>query len=312
MREGTARRSWLYVPGDRPERFAKAATSGVDVVICDLEDSVGPANKALARDAVVAWLRDHRAVVRVNGVDTPWHDDDVAAIANSPRLAGVVLPKSQEPDRSAKLVAGSGPIDLVPLVETAAGVANAAAIAADPQVSVLAFGSLDFALDLGIDDPDGEEQSALLYARSALVIASRVAGIAAPIDGVTVIAGRRRRDPRRHPPRPCPWLRRQAMHPPAAGARGERGVHTVARGNRPGPTGDRCGTRFPRVGGATRRPDDRQTAHRSGPSRACRRRGQPNSDEGRQIMTIELANSTDTSEARRTPSRGTRTVRPVR
>ncbi len=187
---GAARRSWLYVPGDRPERFAKAAASGVDVVICDLEDSVGPANKALARDAVVAWLRDHGAVVRVNGVDTPWHDDDVAAIANSPRLAGVVLPKSQEPEQIGHVGRRlGGRIDLVPLVETAAGVANAAAIAADPQVSVLAFGSLDFALDLGIDDTDGEEQTALLYARSALVIASRVAGIAPPIDGVTLSLG---------------------------------------------------------------------------------------------------------------------------
>ena len=77
-------------------------------------------------------------------------------------------------------------IALVPLVESAAGVANAAAIAASPQVSALAFGSIDFALDIGIDDPGDDEQSALLYARSALVIASRAAGIAAPIDGVTV------------------------------------------------------------------------------------------------------------------------------
>jgi citrate lyase subunit beta / citryl-CoA lyase len=184
---GTPHRSWLYVPGDRPDRFAKAAASGADVVICDLEDSVGPANKALARDSVAAWLSGHRAVVRVNGVDTPWHDDDVAALAKSPHLAGVMLPKSQEPEDIGRLGRRlGGRTQLVPLVETAAGVANAAAIAADPQVSVLAFGSVDFALDLGIDDVDGEEQTVLLYARSALVIASRVAGIAPPIDGVTL------------------------------------------------------------------------------------------------------------------------------
>jgi citrate lyase subunit beta / citryl-CoA lyase len=184
---GTPHRSWLYVPGDRPDRFAKAAASGADVVICDLEDSVGPANKALARDSVAAWLSGHRAVVRVNGVDTPWHDDDVAALGNSPHLAGVMLPKSQEPEDIGRLGRRlGGRTELVPLVETAAGVANAAAIAADPQVSVLAFGSVDFALDLGIDDIDGEEQTVLLYARSALVIASRVAGIAPPIDGVTL------------------------------------------------------------------------------------------------------------------------------
>ena len=81
------RRSWLYVPGDHPERFAKAVASGADVVICDLEDAVSAANKAIARHAVTDWLRGHRAVVRVNGVGTPWHDDDVAAMADAPGLS---------------------------------------------------------------------------------------------------------------------------------------------------------------------------------------------------------------------------------
>jgi citrate lyase subunit beta/citryl-CoA lyase len=75
---------------------------------------------------------------------------------------------------------------VVALVETAAGVANASAIAAAPRVAALAFGSVDFALDLEIDDTDGVDETALLYARSLLVIASRAAGIAPPIDGVTV------------------------------------------------------------------------------------------------------------------------------
>jgi citrate lyase subunit beta / citryl-CoA lyase len=187
MRDATLRRSWLYVPGDRPDRFAKAATSGADVVICDLEDAVPSANKATARVAVAAWLREHRAVVRVNGVDTPWHDDDIAAAAGSPGVVAVILPKSQEPGQISEVADRlNNHIAVVPLVESAAGVANAAAIAASPHVSALAFGSIDFALDIGIDDPGDDEQSALLYARSALVIASRAAGIAAPIDGVTV------------------------------------------------------------------------------------------------------------------------------
>ena len=180
-------RSWLYVPGDRPDRFAKASTSGADVVICDLEDAVAGANKATARVAVAAWLRDHRALVRVNGTDTGWHDDDIAAITGARGLAGVVLPKSQGAEQNSDVAHRlGGCVHVVPLVESAAGVANAAAIAAGPQVSALAFGSIDFALDLGIDDTDDDEQSALLYARSTLVIASRVAGIAAPIDGVTL------------------------------------------------------------------------------------------------------------------------------
>jgi citrate lyase subunit beta/citryl-CoA lyase len=136
---------------------------------------------------VAAWLREHRAVVRVNGVDTPWHDDDIAAAAGSPGVVAVILPKSQESGQISEVADRlNNRIALVPLVESAAGVANAAAIAASLQVSALAFGSIDFALDIGIDDPGDDEQSALLYARSALVIASRAAGIAPPVDGVTV------------------------------------------------------------------------------------------------------------------------------
>lgn len=180
-------RSWLYVPGDRPDRFAKASTSGADVVICDLEDAVAGANKATARVAVAAWLRDHRALVRVNGTDTRWHDEDIAAITGARGLAGVVLPKSQGAEQISDVAHRLGDcVHVMPLVESAAGVANAAAIAAGPQVSALAFGSIDFALDIGIDDTDDTDDTALLYARSTLVIASRVAGIAAPIDGVTL------------------------------------------------------------------------------------------------------------------------------
>jgi citrate lyase subunit beta/citryl-CoA lyase len=115
----------LYVPGDRPDRFAKAATSGADVVICDLEDAVPSANKATARVAVAAWLREHRAVVRVNGVDTPWHDDDIAAAAGSPGVVAVILPKSQEPGQISEVADRlNNRIALVPLVESAAGVAK--------------------------------------------------------------------------------------------------------------------------------------------------------------------------------------------
>src|SRR5262245_57044345 len=160
-------RSWLYVPGDRPERFAKAATSGADVVICDLEDAVSGANKAIARQAVTTRLRDHRAFVRVNGVGTAWHEDDIEAIAGLPGLAGVLLPKSEEP-RQIQAVAHRlrDHIEVIPLVESAAGVAGAAAIAATPRVAAMAFGSVDFALDLGIYDTENVDGTALLYARS--------------------------------------------------------------------------------------------------------------------------------------------------
>ncbi|GII29300.1 HpcH/HpaI aldolase/citrate lyase family protein [Planotetraspora mira] len=167
-------RSWLFTPGDRPDRFAKAAASGADVGILDLEDAVAPQSKTAARTAVADALGWHGAYVRVNGVDTAWHDDDMAAIAGRPGLLGVFLPKVEGPAD----LEGLG-VPVIALVETAAGLENAALIAAHPATVRLAFGNVDFSLDIGATDED------LLYARSRLVVVSRAHGIAAPIDGVT-------------------------------------------------------------------------------------------------------------------------------
>ncbi|MBB4909845.1 citrate lyase beta subunit [Actinophytocola algeriensis] len=74
-------RSFLFVPGDRPDRFAKAAAAGADVVVLDLEDAVAPGAKDAAREHVVAWLAEgHTAVVRINAAGTPWHAADLAAV----------------------------------------------------------------------------------------------------------------------------------------------------------------------------------------------------------------------------------------
>ncbi|MFC0527651.1 HpcH/HpaI aldolase/citrate lyase family protein [Phytohabitans kaempferiae] len=176
--------SWLFVPGDRPNRFDKAACSGAHEVIVDLEDSVAAEQKAAARDHAAAWLTSGAtAWVRVNPVGTPWHESDIAALASCPGLRGVMVPKSQGP-ATLTHVAESLPrhVGIVPLVETALGVHNAAAIATCPSVTVLAFGSIDYALDIDADETD----EALLFARGALVVASRAAGLPGPIDGVTV------------------------------------------------------------------------------------------------------------------------------
>ena len=70
----------LFVPGDRPERFAKAARAEADLVICDLEDAVAPANKPIGRVQVADWLRaGGRAAVRINAHGTAEHDDDLGA-----------------------------------------------------------------------------------------------------------------------------------------------------------------------------------------------------------------------------------------
>ena len=175
-------RSYLFVPGNRPDRFEKARRSGADAIVLDLEDAVSIEDKVKAREAVAAWLSpDHPAYVRINGAATEWFPDDLEAI-DLPGLAGVVLPKSESPQQILDLVERlSARIGVFALVETALGVWEARALAETTGVERLAFGSVDFLLDAGIEGDDTE----LLYARSRLVLASRAAGIQPPVDGVT-------------------------------------------------------------------------------------------------------------------------------
>ena len=174
-------RSWLFVPGSRPERFDKAVAAGAGAVIIDLEDAVAPCDKHSARDAVAAWLQPRHAVVlRINSADSPWFDADLA-LCGRPGVAAVMLPKTERVATLAA-VAQAGAQALLPLVESAAGIAVLDALAAAPGVQRLAFGSIDLQADLGMRDATEDE---LLCSRTALVLASRRAGIGAPIDGVT-------------------------------------------------------------------------------------------------------------------------------
>lgn len=173
----------LFVPGDRPDRFDKAASAGADLVVLDLEDAVAPDAKDRARDEVVAWLRTVTvtAAVRVNAADSPWHDADLAALAGQART--VVLPKAQEPAAVAGVVAALGDgSSVIALLETARGILRAEAIAAVPGVVRLALGTYDLAAGLGVDPDD---PAAMATARGALVLASAAAGLAGPVDGVT-------------------------------------------------------------------------------------------------------------------------------
>lgn len=175
-------RSFLFVPGDRPERFSKAYASGADVVILDLEDGVKPDRKAFAREAISGWLSpEHPVHVRVNGARTEWFEADLAVAARA-GVAGVMLPKAETAAQIGLVSkAVQGKVGVLALVETVLGILDARPLAAAPGVERLAFGSVDFQLDSGIQG-DGDE---LLYARSRLVLASRAAGILAPLDGVT-------------------------------------------------------------------------------------------------------------------------------
>ena len=176
-------RSYLFVPANRPERFDKAYGSGADAVIVDLEDAVVPAQKIAARAAIAKWLSPAKPVlVRINSAGTEWFRDD-ADMCRLPGVAGVVLPKAERVE-DLEFLAGrlEAAVALLPLIESAQGFWNAHAIAQARHVRRLIFGSIDFQLDLGIKGDDSE----LLYFRSQLVLVSRVAGIASPVDGVTV------------------------------------------------------------------------------------------------------------------------------
>ncbi len=173
-------RTPLFVPANRPDRFAKAAASGTDAVILDLEDAVALIDKDAARAALDACFTDLPVIVRINACDTPWHQADVAAIAGRP-FAGVILPKAEDAARCTQVAAATGK-PVIALIESAVGLANARHIAVADGVVRLAFGSIDFCADLGCQ----HLRDVLLPARAELVLASRLAGIAAPIDGVTV------------------------------------------------------------------------------------------------------------------------------
>ncbi|TWF59207.1 citrate lyase subunit beta/citryl-CoA lyase [Neorhizobium alkalisoli] len=169
----------LFVPADRPERIAKAAASGADAVIIDLEDAVGAAGKALARTSLAEHLVRGGVplILRINGVGTAWHAEDVEAAAFLP-LDAVMLPKAEN-EGDIGLMSQRLKLPVIALVESAAGIHNALAIAR--SAARLAFGSVDYAADLSM----GHTRQSLLTARSHLVLVSRLAGIPAPIDGVT-------------------------------------------------------------------------------------------------------------------------------
>lgn len=172
----------LFVPATRLERVAKAAASGADAVIIDLEDAVSPEEKDAARQALAGFaLPDLPVILRINAVGTRWHTDDLTLAARM-GFAGVMLPKSEDAGLLSLVYQGAGGSPVLALVETARGIVNLPAITSVDGVARLAFGSVDFSADIGC----AHEPEPLLFARAQMTIASRVAGLAAPIDGVTL------------------------------------------------------------------------------------------------------------------------------
>jgi citrate lyase subunit beta/citryl-CoA lyase len=181
-------RSFLFVPGNRPERFAKALASGADAVIIDLEDAVPLDAKLAARDALLAAWPDFdaaqraRLLVRVNPFGTPWHQADLAAVANLTGLGAVMLPKAETPQHIAHAAQTSG-LPVLPLIESAEGLGQMDLMARTPGVLRLVLGHIDLQADLGLSC--GPDEAELAPVRLALVVASRRAGLPSPVDGVT-------------------------------------------------------------------------------------------------------------------------------
>jgi citrate lyase subunit beta / citryl-CoA lyase len=192
-------RSWLYAPGNNPKLLQRVFGAGADAVILDLEDAVPPSEKEHARDLVAQTVRERsgqagpRLFVRINHPSSGLAEADIKAVVH-PGLDGVRVPKVEdaatvervdgwlrETEPPAGL--GVGSVPLVCNIESALGVRNAEQIAAaSPRVRCLGFGAVDFVQDIGATpEPEG---LATLYARSALVIASRVAGVQPPVDSV--------------------------------------------------------------------------------------------------------------------------------
>ena len=182
------RRSVLFSPGDRPELLRKAVTTDADTVVFDLEDAVAPPRKAEARTAVREVLTDPgfdsdcEVAVRVGALDADLDalfgagDDDSGV---DPRLDALVVPKVEsaaDVRRVAETVAAREvSVPLIALVETAAGVLNAPAVARVDAVDALVFGAEDFAASVGATrTPEGDEVS---YARQRVLVAARAAGI---------------------------------------------------------------------------------------------------------------------------------------
>lgn len=182
-------RSYLFVPGNRPDRFDKALASGADVVILDLEDAVAPAEKPAARSSIETWLRAATGRVavalRINAASTEWFAGDLD-LCRQPGVAAVLLPKAERVEHiaqtAAALAAGTA---VIPIIETAIGIRQAEHLAAATAVQRLAFGTLDFAADLGLNVEDDGAQEELASFRSHLVLVSRLAQVQPPIDGVT-------------------------------------------------------------------------------------------------------------------------------
>jgi citrate lyase subunit beta/citryl-CoA lyase len=182
--------AFLFVPANRPDRFAKSLATRAHAVIVDLEDAVPLSEKAAARDAIrrdlTPWLEQcpQRLVLRINACGTPFWDDDLGLV-EALGIRHLMLPKTESVEQLSSVTSALSftPV-LIPMIESAKGVDQLKAIAAHPNTLRLSLGNIDLQLSLGLQC--GPDELELLPVRHQILLASRLAEIAAPIDGVTV------------------------------------------------------------------------------------------------------------------------------
>lgn len=222
-------RSWLFVPGDSEKKLARAATTGADVIIVDLEDAVAPANKGRARAMACDWLTLHRQHVaqdrrigrwvRINALDTrDWREDLVAVLPGAPD--GIMLPKAAGPEAVQQLGAElyelegrcgvpAGSTQILPLVSETAGAAltiAAYASASLPRLAGLTWGAEDLSAALGASrkrTTDGSWTDTFRYVRAQTLLTAHARGCLAvdtlhadfaDLDGLKVAAEASRAD----------------------------------------------------------------------------------------------------------------------
>lgn len=178
-------RSALYIPGSKDRALDKARGLAVDAILFDLEDAVAPDEKINARET----LRDSLArggfapryrIVRINGLDTQWGQDDARAVAKMDCDA-ILLPKVNGPSDIDALAALVPDLPIWAMMETPLAVINAAAIAAHPRVEGFVLGTNDLAKDL--NSRKAPRREPLLYALQACLMAAKAHGVIA-LDGV--------------------------------------------------------------------------------------------------------------------------------
>jgi len=180
--------SFLFVPATQPERYSKALASGADGIIIDLEDAVGFDDKPRARELLKhAWSSNsaeqkQRIIIRCNAPGTSFYAADLV-LAKELQVKYLMIPKTESRDHVYGAAEELSNTAFIPMIETPLGLHHLNEIASAQQVLRLALGNLDMQVELGMSCDENETE--IDTARFMMVLASKLAQIAPPIDGVT-------------------------------------------------------------------------------------------------------------------------------